>query len=57
MIEEMISKNWTDQFCQWYKDQLMSLYLHNIDSNHIKAEYLSILSSNALTDRTVHADY
>ena len=42
MLEGAVSKNWTGQFCQWYKNQLKSLYLHNIDSKRMKAEYLPI---------------
>ena len=39
MIQGPVDKNWTGDFIRRYKDKLTSLYLRNIDSQRIKAEY------------------
>ena len=39
MIGRPVGKNWTGDFVKRYKNRLRSLYLRNIDSQRIKAEY------------------
>ena len=39
MIGGPVGKNWTGDFVKGYKDRLISLYLYNIDSQRVKAEY------------------
>ena len=39
MIERPVGKNWTGQFVKRYQSRLTSLYLRNIDSQRVKAEY------------------
>ena len=39
MIGSSVGKNWTGDFVKRYKNRLTSLYLRNIDSQRIKAEY------------------
>ena len=39
MIRREVNKNWTTHFVHRYRDQLKSLYLHNIDSLRTKSEY------------------
>jgi hypothetical protein len=39
MIQGPVGKNWTGGFVRRNKDKLISLYLRNIDSQRIKAEY------------------
>ena len=35
-----VKKNWITQFVAKYKKELKSIYLKNIDFNHVKSEYL-----------------
>ncbi len=39
MIGRPVGKNWTGDFVKRYKNRLRSLYLRNIDSQRMKAEY------------------
>ena len=39
MIGHIIRKNCIGKFCQWYKNELKSLYLCNIENTHVKGEY------------------
>ena len=39
ILEGPVGKNWTSDFIKRYKDRLLSIYLRNIDSQRIKAEY------------------
>ena len=40
MIQDSVDKNWIKDFIKRHKERLISLYLRNIDSQRIKAEYL-----------------
>jgi hypothetical protein len=42
MIQDSVGKNWTRDFVKRHKERLTSLYLRNIDSQRVKAEYLPI---------------
>ena len=36
----LVDKNWIDNFIKRYKEYLRSIYLQNLDNQHIKAKYL-----------------
>ncbi len=40
IIKKEVGKNWTSGFITRHKDQLLSLYLKNIDNECVKAEYV-----------------
>ena len=39
IIDRPVGKNWTGDFVKRHKNRLSSLYLRNIDSQRVKAEY------------------
>ena len=39
MIQKPIGKNWTRQFVKRHENRLISLYLRNLNSQRVKAEY------------------
>ena len=41
MIKAPVGKNWTGNFVHRYESRLKSVYLRNIDSQRIRAEYVS----------------
>jgi hypothetical protein len=40
MAGRSVGKNWTSRFIKRHQQALKSLYLHNIDNQQVKAEYL-----------------
>jgi len=40
MIQKPVGKNWTGEFVKRHQTRLTSLYLRNLDSQRVKAEYV-----------------